>query len=96
MFETDKTILGNRTNFEIDLNNKEKLVYNYEIKKRLVEIFVYNDVYAMKKEDAKSLNISKGLKSYSKDLYIIDKLFLDEFISSNLDIEVKFIKDSKD
>lgn len=95
MFETDKTILGNRTNFEIDLNNKEKLVYNYEIKKRIVEIFVYGRVYAIRKEDAKALHI-KDLKSYNKNLYIISKNFLDKFLASNLDIEVKYIKDSKD
>lgn len=96
MFETDKTILGNRTSFDIDFNNKERLVYNYEVKKRLIEIFVYNNTYTIKKEDAKSLNVSKGLKSYDKNLYIVDESFLDKFISSNLDIEVKFIKDSKD
>lgn len=90
MFETDKTILGDRTNFEIDLNNKERLVYNYEIKKRLLEVFKINDILMIKKEDYHSLNIKEKLKPYDKEFLIIDKNILDNLINSK-DLDIKYI-----
>ena len=90
MFETDKTIMGSRTNFEIDINGKEKLVYNYEVKKRLLEVFVYGKTYTIKKEDAKSLKL-ENLKKYDEDLVIVNKSFLKEK-ENDSDFEIRYIK----
>ena len=90
MFETDKTIMGSRTNFDIDINSKEKLVYNYEMKKRLLKVFVYDKVFAMTKEDAESFEL-KGLKEFNEDLVIVNKSFL-KTIENDIDIEIQYIK----
>ncbi len=90
MFETDKTIMGSRTNFEIDINSKEKLVYNYEVKKRLLEVFIYGNTYTIKKEDALSLKL-ENLKEYDKDLVIVSKSFLKEK-DNDSNFEIRYIK----
>ena len=90
MFETDKTIMGSRTNLEIDINNKEKLVYNYEVKKRLLEVFVYGNTYTIKKEDALSLKL-ENLNEYNESLVVIDKSFLKEK-ENDSNFEIRYIK----
>lgn len=88
----DKTIMGSNTSFEIDLDGKEKLIYNYEIKKRVLNIYIYNDNYLISEDDKYVLKSSYDIIKINNKKYI--KLSKSELnsLKNNIDIEIKYIK----
>ena len=86
----DKTIMGSNTSFEISLEGKEKLIYNYELRKKVIYVYLYKDMYLVKENE--SLLKSNDIISISDIKYI--NLSKEELnvLKNNYSIEIKYIK----
>ena len=82
--------MGSNTSFEISLEGKEKLIYNYELRKKVIYVYLYKDMYLVKENE--SLLKSNDIISISDIKYI--KLSKEELnvLKNNYSIEIKYIK----
>lgn len=84
--------MGSNTSFEVDLSGREKIIYNYELKRKRLNIYLYKNMHLVSEKDKSILKFSNKIVTINKKVYI--EVLSDELncLKNDLSIEIKYIK----
>ena len=96
MFEQDKTILGQKAQFDLSIDSKEKDLNNYEIDLYVLKVYKDNDLFFITEED-----FDRFLSSFAKEindtiygkLVRIEKEMINYIIKNNSNIVIEYVND---
>ena len=96
MFEQDKTILGQKAQFDLSIDSKEKDLNNYEIDLYVLKVYKDNNLLFITEED-----FDRFLSSFAKEindtiygkLVRIEKEMINYIIKNNSNIVIEYVND---
>ena len=96
MFEQDKTILGQKAQFDLSIDSKEKDLNNYEIDLYVLKVYKDNNLLFITEED-----FDRFLSSFAKEindtiygkLVKIKKEMINYIIKNNSNIVIEYVND---
>ena len=96
MFEQDKTILGQKAQFDLSIDSKEKDLNNYEIDLYVLKIYKDHNLLFITEED-----FDRFLSSFAKEindtiygkLVKIKKEMINYIIKNNSNIVIEYVND---
>ena len=96
MFEQDKTILGQKAQFDLSIDSKEKDLNNYEIDLYVLKVYKDNNLLFITEED-----FDRFLSSFAKEikdtiygkLVKIEKEMINYIIKNNSNIVIEYVND---
>ena len=92
----DKTILGQKAQFDLSIDSKEKDLNNYEIDLYVLKVYKDNDLFFITEED-----FDRFLSSFAKEindtiygiLVKIEKEMINYIIKNNSNIVIEYVND---